>query len=363
MDLYERLGITPEEKKLQGKDFENVVKRQYREYAKQYHPDKFQDPKEKEEAEAKFKNIAESKDVLSDPQKRKQYDMTGSTSGFNYSNFNQHADLDDILEEFLRRSGAGFGFRQRNQQPQQYKGEDATIRITLDIKDLYKGVEKKYKYKRRVTCAHCDGGSFQKCQRCQGTGMITVSKNMGNVFMQQTTTCPHCRGTGRMKQNNNNCKYCKDTGLLEEKEELITVQIPKGVTKGVVLTHEGMGHQLPKGYDGINGDLKIIISNINCEQYEVDGYNLVKYLDVPILDIITGTTIEITSPMGDKLKVEIHQNCITNHGFRFAGYGIPVGNQNRNGDLYVVVRHKFPTTLDKSDKKKIEELKTSKNFK
>ncbi|MCL2312401.1 MAG: DnaJ domain-containing protein [Firmicutes bacterium] len=361
MDLYERLGITPEEKKLQGKEFEDIVKRQYRKYATQCHPDKFPDPKEKDEAEIKFKSIAEAKDVLSDAQKRMRYDMTGSTSGFNYSNFNSRDDLDDILQSFFNSRGHGFGFGQQFQE-QQYKGEDVVIRITLDIKDLYNGAEKKYKYKRKVICTQCNGGNIQNCGACNGTGMITNRQQMGGMLFQQTNTCPHCRGAGKIRYNNNNCKKCGNTGF-EDKEEVISVKIPKGVTKGATLTHSGMGNQLPKGYTGKDGDLKILIANVTSDTYQVDNYNLVRYLDIPILDIITGVNMEIITPMGDRIKVEIPKNCPSNQAIKLTGYGLPIINQNRSGDIIVVVKHKFPTTLDKSDRKKIDELKLSKNFK
>jgi DnaJ-class molecular chaperone len=192
--------------------------------------------------------------------------------------------------------------------------------------------------------------------------MVGTIQQMGGITIQQTTTCPYCKGTGKIRRNNNNCKYCNDTGL-EEKEEIITVQIPKGVTKDVTLVNKGMGHQIPKGYSGEPGDLKIVIRDINSDPYEINGYHLIRNLEVPILDIITGTNIEIISPMGDRLKVEIPRNCPVNTALKVSGYGIPMGNQNRNGDIYVVVNYKFPSTLDKSDIKKIEELKTNKNFK
>jgi molecular chaperone DnaJ len=360
MSLYDVLGITPEEKRLQGKDFENIVKRQYKALAVQFHPDKFQDTNEKKTAEDKFKKIAEAKDVLSDTQKRLQYDMTGSTSGFNYSNFNMHADLDDVLQSFF--NGRGFGFQQQYRQgPQQYKGEDAIIRITLDIKDVYRGTEKKYKYRRKVVCKNCDGGNLQNCNTCGGTGMATTSQRMGNMFFQQSVPCQNCGGIGKIKSNSTNCRHCNGIGL-EEKEEIVIVQIPRGVTKDVVLVNKNMGHELPKAYNGTNGDLKIIIGNINSGDYQVDGYNLVTHLDIPILDIITGTTVEILSPMGDKIKIDVPKNTPLNHSIRYTGKGIPVANQNRNGDMYVIFKYKFPNSLDKSDLKKIEELKLSKSF-
>jgi len=364
MNLYDRLGITAEEKKLQGKPFEDVVKRQYRAYATQHHPDKFQDPKEKEEATTKFQGIAEAKDVLSDSQKRMQYDMTGSTSGFNFQNFNSRADIDDILQSFFH-GGGHWGFRQQHQPQQQIiKGQDVVIRITLDIKDVYKGTEKKYKFKRGITCSHCEGVNLQTCYTCKGSGMVTTSQQMGGtMFFQQTNICPHCQGTGKtVQQNSKQCSYCKNIGVIE-KEEIVTLQIPRGITKGVTLSREGMGHQLPKGYSGVSGDLKIVIGNITSDLYQVDNYNLVRYLDVPILDIITGTSVDITTPVGEKIKVDIPQNFTNTGSLMLGGYGIPHGNQKSAGDIYLVIKHKFPTILDSSDKKKIEELKKSKNFK
>ena len=365
MTLYETLGITPEEKRLQGKEFEDVVKRQYRKCATQWHPDKFQDQKEKDNATDKFKKIAEAKEVLSDSQKRMQYDMTGSTSGFNYNNFNTYSDLEDILQNAFNGGGFGFrggSFRTNQQQERRYKGEDATIRITLDIKDLFTDVKKTYKYKRKVACPQCDGAHFQVCTTCQGSGMVTTTSQMGSMLFQQSKPCPRCNGVGQIKQNTQNCHHCNNSGLIE-KEEIITMNLPKGITKDVVITNNGMGHELPKGYTGVPGDLKIIVGKINCESYIIDSYNLIRNLDVPILDIITGTTIEITDAIGGKLKVDIPKNHPEKNPIRFNGRGLPTTTRHKSGDLFIIVNYKFPDILDKSEKKKIDELKSCKNFK
>jgi len=360
-NLYEVLGITQEEKRLQGKDFENVVRDKFRALAKEKHPDKFTDPKEKEKAEVEFKKIAEAKDVLSDPQKRQQYDMTGSTSGFNYANFHD-TDLDDIINSFMHSRGFGFGgWNQARSYERQYKGQDIQLKINLTIQDVYNGTVKKYKYKRDVVCTHCDGGSMSVCQHCRGTGMITKTVQMGPSIMQTSTSCPYCGGSGNTMSGSKNCSHCHGSGVVKQ-EETISVTIPRGCTVGNIITIEGAGNQLPKAYNGLNGNLRVVINNIECGDFQIQDYHLIIEKEIPIIDIMTGCEVEIVTPLKQKHKITIPKNTKDGSQFRLSGRGLPVGNSGRFGDIYVIVSYKFPKKIDKEELKILEKLRKSGNF-
>jgi len=364
-ELYEVLGIKPEERRLTGEDWKKVVKQRYREVAKQHHPDKFQDEKEKVEHEAIFKKAAEANEILSDAEKRRVYDMTGSTSGYQFDMGRSNIDLDDIIASFMngRMGGFGdFGFfsgRQR-QQERVYKGQDVQINVSIDLSDAINGVEKKYKYKRQVQCPSCSGSSRVDCPHCNGKGVITRVQQSGWSQMIQQSPCPHCHGTGKVV-GESTCTKCHGEGTIE-KEDIITVQIPKGVTNGNYIQKNGMGNEIPKNMNGKSGDLYVIIKDIKSNDFTIQEYDLVIEKRIPILDIITGTTIQIKTPTNRTLKINVPKNTENERVFRLQNEGIPVGNSGKKGSILVVVKHIFPERIDSKELKLIDELKKSKNF-
>jgi len=357
-NLYDILEVTDEEKKLQGNEFKEAIKTKYRKKAMEFHPDK--NPGNKD-AEEKFKEAAEAYDVLSDPNKRQQYDLTGSNSGFNYSNFN-NPDMDDIIREFMSNRGfPGFGgdpFRRSN-YPQTYKGSNISLKITLKIDDIYKGTTKKYKYNIDVPCKNCNGGTMVTCHTCRGTGSITETKTMAFSVFQTMTPCPTCNGNGKIIENS--CLYCKGTGLQKE-ERTVDVTIPRGIVVGSNLIMKGQGNQLPKAYKGEPGDLYIIIGNIESNEFQINGYDLMTVKEVPILDILTGCETTCILPDKQKVSIKVQKNTVDGYKFRVVGKGLPKMQTIQNGDLYIFIKHKFPDRMDKDEQKTIEKLRKNKNF-
>ena len=209
-DYYKILGITDAEKKLQGNDFVDVVKTKYRKLALKLHPDKQQgkSDKERSEAEEKFKEVSEAYDVLSDQQKRQEYDnpMSGFGGFGGFGGF----DPFDMMSEF--------GFGSRNRGP--IKGQNMRIKINVSLLELYNGVTRKIKYNRNGICKKCGGSGktsntrVEKCPHCNGTGQFVTR----NGFVQTITTCPNCGGKGTWLVNP--CTECHGNGLSVEEVEL-----------------------------------------------------------------------------------------------------------------------------------------------
>jgi molecular chaperone DnaJ len=365
-ELYNRLELTEEDIKLPFNQFKDVVKKNYRKLALQYHPDKQVGKSEEEvkSAEEQFKKISEAYETLSDEQKKQQYDMFGTTSGnFNANNFRGFSAFndDDMMNEIFERF-MGFG-RRRGGNEKVYQGKDVHLKIELSIDDILHGVVKKYKYKKEKQCPQCNGGEFVSCPHCGGTGMITKATQHFGMFMQQSSPCPYCQGQGSYVKNT--CNHCQGHGLVND-DVIVEVNIPKGCTEGTVLTLSGYGNELPKPVKGNSGNLQVIIANIklNDDNYRIEGYHLIKFQDVNILDIITGSKINITTPLKETIAINIPKGIGDKKQLRVSGKGLPDRYNNRGrGDLFVVIQHKYPNSLTSKEIKLIDELKKSTNFK
>jgi molecular chaperone DnaJ len=359
--LYEVLGITSEEKNLTGDAFTKIVKDKYREKAKEHHPDRYQDVKEKEKHEAIFKDCAEAKEVLSDPKKRQMYDLTGSTSGYQYQRGSHDPDLDDILREFMGNSFSSFFGGGHSRHQQTYKGRDIRINVTIDIHDAINGCKKKYKYIRQVKCPDCEGTSQKACPHCNGTGVFQQVQQSGFSTFIKTHPCPHCNGTGHITEKSN-CKTCYGNGTID-KEEVVEINIPTGVTIGSYIVKNGFGNEIPRNLNGASGDLIIVVENIKSNEYKVEDYDIITTKEIPILDILTGTKISVKTPKNKTLVLSIPPNTEDGKSFILNNEGLPVGNSSKCGDLYVVVKHKFPKRIDKGAQKLLDELKNMDDFK
>lgn len=352
-DYYKILGITDEEKKLQGDEFEKVLKKKYRKIAVEKHPDR--NPGNKK-AEEEFKAAAEAYSVLSDASKRAQYDnpMTGGmnfNADFNFNNFN----FDDIFSSF----GFGNPFGAHAQVIQ--KGASVRLRMPLSLKEMYNGVKKKIKYHRNNKCDNCDGSGttkdshVERCSHCGGTGKLFSQ----NGIFQQITTCPHCGGSGKVTVNP--CPNCMGNGVVDTQQE-VEIDIPKGAFQGMQLTLHGFGHA-PLKMNGQFGDLIIdIVDKNENEKFVRDGHNLEMTIEVPVLDALLGCEVTIETINGKKLKARIPSCTEDGYTMKFAGYGMPKYGENGFGDLYAEVIVKMPKKINDKEKKLLEELKTMDNF-
>ena len=364
-DLYSVLG-------LQHGASVDEVKKAFKKLAVQYHPDKQQGKSEaeKKQAEEKFKEINEAYTILSDPQKKQEYDNFGSVGG-GMDMGGGFGDLGDIIRHMHSSGGfnpfgnfdpfeGGFGGRQQTETP----GEDIRIKLDCTIEDVYNGVTKTVKFARKVKCSTCNGtgskdGKSGKCPHCGGTGRIR--KTTGNAFMQQTiiSDCPHCHGTGQMISNP--CHKCHGTGL-EETKETIQITIPQAARTGNVIQIPGNGNMAPNG-GSIPGNLLVMFNILPHSTFNItpDGRNLECKVNVNVFDCITGCQKEITAINGKKLTINIPSGAKDKQAVMSYGNGMSLG-EGRYGDLIVTINQVMPKSLSKDDIKAINELKNNIKF-
>lgn len=357
-DYYEILGV--------GKNATaEEIKKAYRKKAIQYHPDK--NPGNKE-AEEMFKEAAEAYEVLSDPDKRSRYDRYGHSGvgGSAGGGFGGGMSMDDIFSHFGDIFGgfggfSGFGGSGRSSR-RVNKGSNLRVKVSLTLAEIAKGVEKKIKVKKYVSCIHCNGTgaaggtAYSTCSTCRGTGQVTRITNTILGQMHQTTSCPTCHGEGTVITQS--CTHCNGEGLLRQ-EEIVTIQIPAGVENGMQLSVSGKGNAARRG--GINGDLIILIQEEPHPELTRDGSDLIYNLLLSVPDAILGSTVEIPTVEG-KVKVKIDSGTQPGKILRLKGKGLPEINSYGQGDLLVKINVFIPKDLTKEEVKLVEKLRESESF-
>lgn len=343
------------------------IKKSYRKKAIQYHPDK--NPGDKE-AEEKFKEAAEAYEVLSNPDKKQRYDQFGHAGMSGANGFSGGGmSMDDIFSSFGDIFGEAFGFggfggfgSSRSRGRKVSRGSDLRIKVTLNLKDINSGVEKKLKVKKYITCKHCNGSgakdssSFSTCSTCRGSGHVTRITNTLLGQMQTTSSCPSCNGEGQTITSK--CSHCAGEGVIRG-EEVISVKIPAGVGEGMQLNVSEKGNAARRG--GINGDLLVVINEEKHPDLIRDGKNLIYNLFLSIPEITIGTTSEIPTVEG-KVKVKIDQGTQPEKILRLRGKGLPDINGYGRGDLLVRVHVWIPKKLNSEEKKMLEKLQNSPSF-
>lgn len=352
-DYYKILGVSKDAS-------EDEIKKSYRKIAIKYHPDK--NPGDKE-AEEKFKEAAEAYAVLSDPEKRKEYDNPSSHFDFHGGPDFGGMDIDEILRQF---GGGGFGdfgfdpFGHTRQHQRVVKGSDIRVTFKLTLEEMYNGITKKIRYKRFEKCPDCSGSGLTEqsrkrtCKSCGGTGMVYS----GNTFMKVGSTCPTCGGQGFVIENP--CSKCKGHGVIQNTFET-EVAIGKGVMEGMSVVFKGLGNAAPHG-EGTNGDLIVSIVQEPSDKYERNGNDLYCEIEVPILDALTGCDIEVPTISGKKLTAKIPQGTEDGAQLRFKGYGMPQYGSSIMGNMFGIIKLKMPSKLGEKAKSLINELKQEKEF-
>lgn len=347
------------------------IKKAYRKKAIQYHPDK--NPGDKE-AEEKFKEAAEAYEVLSDEQKRARYDQFGKAGvsgaagnggpfggGFSGGGMS----MDDIFSMFGDIFGghAGFSGGGGQQGRRRFRGTDLRVKVKLDLKEVSTGTEKKFKLKKYVPCSHCNGtgaegnGGTETCPTCGGRGTVIKNQQTFLGMMQTQTTCPNCGGEGTVIKNK--CKHCSGEGVVYG-EEVVTVKIPAGVMEGMQLSMHGKGNAGKRG--GVPGDLLIVIEEQPHKELIRDENDLVYNLLLDMPTAALGGTVEIPT-VDSKVKVKIDAGTQPGKVLRLRGKGLPDVNGYGTGDLLVNISVYIPQTLSKDEKKALEEMRDSDNFK
>jgi molecular chaperone DnaJ len=365
-DYYDILGITKSATA-------DEIKKAYRKVAMQYHPDR--NPGDKA-AEEKFKEAAEAYEVLSDQDKRAQYDRfghagvagngRGAYGGGNMNMddiFSQFGDIfgEDIFENFFggqARGRAGGGGRPRGS-----RGSNLRIKIKMTYEEMAKGASKTVKVKKYIACSACgasgakDKNAVQTCGTCGGSGQVRKVTNTFLGQMQTVTTCPTCGGEGTTVTHK--CTTCKGEGRVYG-EETVTIDIPGGVQEGMQLNLSGKGNAGERG--GSPGDLIILIEEEAHEHLQRDGLNVVYDLHISIPDAIFGTQVEVPTIDG-KAKIKIPAGTQSGKIFRLKGKGFPsINNSYDKGDQLIHVNVWTPQHLTADEKEMIEKLQSSPNF-
>ncbi|HQV07407.1 MAG TPA: molecular chaperone DnaJ, partial [Chitinophagaceae bacterium] len=342
----------------------------YRKVAMQYHPDR--NPGDKT-AEEKFKEAAEAYEVLSDADKKAQYDRYGHAglSGNGRGGFGAGGmNMDDIFSQFgdvfgddLFGSFFGGGRRSRSQQSRGVRGSNLRVKIKMNYAEIAKGVTKKIKVKKYNICSSCHGsgakdkGSVQTCSTCQGSGQVRRVQNTFLGQMQTVTTCPSCNGEGTTVTAK--CTTCKGEGR-EFGEETVNIEIPAGVQEGMQMNVGGKGNAGERG--GPPGDLIILIEEEPHTELHREGQNVAYELHLSFTDAVFGTQIEVPTIDG-RAKIKIPPGTQGGKIFRLKGKGFPTVNSHHKGDQLIQVSIWTPKELTKEEKELLEKLSQSPNFK
>ncbi len=360
-DYYEILGV--------GKSASaDEVKKAYRKVAMQYHPDR--NPGDKA-AEDKFKEAAEAYEVLSDADKKAQYDRFGHAGVSGAGRGGHSANMDDIFSQFGDIFGEdvfgtffGAGGRGRSGGGRSHgiKGSNLRIKLKLSYEEIAKGTNKSVKVKKYVSCNTCSGsgakdkGSVQTCGACGGSGQVRKVTNTFLGQMQTVTTCSTCNGEGTTVTAK--CNTCKGEGRVYG-EETVSIDIPAGVQEGMQLSMSGKGNAGERG--GSNGDLIILIEEEAHPHLHRDGLNVAYDLYITFPDAVFGTNVEVPTIDG-RAKIKIPAGTQSGKIFRLKGKGFPAVNSYEKGDQLIQVNVWTPQSLSSEEKAIMEKMNTSSNF-
>lgn len=374
-DLYEVLGI-------QKNATDQEIKKAYRKLAQKYHPDKHQGDKS---AESKFKEANEAYEVLSDKQKRENYDRFGSADGgfggfgggggagggfsgggagfngqgFDFSSFSGSGGFADIFETFFG-GAAGGGSSRRKKGPRQ--GNDIEFVIELSFEEAVFGVQKELVITKPVNCTHCHGTGAEpgsksvSCPTCNGTGEIRAVRQ--TLFGQMATSapCPQCQGEGRVHEKV--CSACEGSTRVR-RDEKVKVKIPAGVDNDSTIRVSGKGEGGPSG--GPSGDLYVHIKVRPSKTFVRNGYDIHSEVHIHVLQAILGDEIDIET-VHEKVKIKIPAGTQSGRVFRLKEHGIEKLHGSGTGDHFVKVIVDVPTKLSRKERELYESLAKESNI-
>lgn len=359
-NYYEILGVE------KGAN-DDEIKKAYRKLAHKYHPDKAGGD------EAKFKEINEAYQVLSDKQKRAQYDQFGSTfegagaggpgggfGGFDFSGFGAgqggfgfEGDLGDIFGDIF---GGGRAGRVR-----QERGQDVSVDVEISLEDVLESVEKEIRIYIGVSCPKCGGtgaepgSKLETCPTCGGTGQIQKQRRTMFGVFAQSEICPDCRGTGERPEKN--CTKCGGDGRVKE-EKIIKVKIPAGIADGQTIRISGQGEAglRPGSGKSMPGDLYVTVHIRKHPLFERKGDDLYYNLSINFTQAALGDSVNIPT-LTKKIKLKIPSGIQSGKIIKIGGAGLPHLGARGSGDMFIVVHMKTPDKLSKRQKQLLEDLR------
>lgn len=350
-DYYEVLGVSKTAT-------DDELKKAYRKLAKQYHPDLHPGDKE---AEAKFKEINEAYEILSDADKRAKYDQYGFAAfdpnsgygGFD-GGFGGFDDLGDILGSIFGGGFGGFGGgfggggQRRNNGPR--KGENVRVNLTLDFEEAVFGCKKEIPVNMVETCPDCKGTGCaegthpETCPDCGGRGTVVRTQRTAMGMMQSTSQCPRCNGRGQVIHTP--CPTCKGNGRIRKKKT-VSVTIPAGIDNGQTVSLRGLGNEGVNG--GAPGDLLVTVTVRAHALFERDGSSILLDLPISYAQAVLGAEVTVPTLTG-KVKLTIPEGTDTGTTFRLKGKGVPFLRGNGSGDQFVTVNIETPKKLNDTQK-------------
>ena len=365
-DYYEVLGVNKDAS-------DDEIKKAYRKLAKKYHPDA--NPDNKKEAEAKFKEVNEAYENLSDPQKRRMYDQFGhngpqgfggggqggyysySTSGFDGFDI---GDLGDIFSSFF---GGGFGGRTSSRQNNgPVKGADLRYNMEITFEESFLGTEKEITINRDDTCDTCKGtgarpgSKVETCSMCGGSGQIKQVQTTILGQMQTTRTCPTCHGEGKVIKEP--CDTCRGKGTVR-KQARIRVKIPAGIDENQTVVLRGEGAPGTRG--GPKGDLYITVHIKRHNVFTRQDYNVLCDIPITFTQATLGAELKIPMVDGSTVMFKIPEGTQTGTRFRIKGKGFKAVNRNYEGDLIFTVEIQTPKRLSKEQRELLVQLAKTMN--
>ncbi|MFH1826118.1 MAG: molecular chaperone DnaJ [bacterium] len=350
-DYYEVLGVA----KTASAD---EIKRAYRKLARQYHPDV-----NKEAGSAdKFKEINEAYQVLSDPNKRSQFDYYGQSAGQTgqgfggfdfgggFQGFEGYGEFGDLFDVF-------FGQQRGGRRQTKQRGADLRYDLRITLQDAAAGLEKELEITNFAVCDNCKGSGAKpgtkssKCSTCQGSGQVkrTQRTMLGNFT--QVTACPTCGGNGEKIESP--CSTCQGEGRVK-KRRTVKVQIPAGIDSGYRLRVTGAGDAGAKGAG--SGDLYVFISVEPHPLFERDGTNLYHRIKISYLQAILGDEIEVPT-LTSTATLKIPPGTQPNTNFRIKGQGVASIEYRGKGDLYVLIEVEIPKKISRTEEEALRKLK------
>ena len=327
-DYYQILGVD------RNAD-ESEIKKAYRKLSKEHHPDLNPNNKESEE---KFKSIAEAYSVLSDKEKKINYDRFGTADG--RTNPFGGMNMDDIFSSF-----------HANMNKRTMKGGDIRINIKLTLEEMYHGTQKKIIYRKLSKCEPCNGkgGETIDCVTCNGIGMVNSIQNTPFGKMQTTMQCPNCSGSGTVITKK--CGICLGNGVSQQ-EVPFEFDLPKGIMDGEMLRVYGMGNSVR---NGVEGDLIINVIETPHEKFKRVGLDIHQKINLTYKDLVMGNDSVEIDTIDNKIRFKIHSGTKIGAMLRVPNKGFV--RENQNGDMLMEIWLDIPTNIDEEEKDKINSLK------